>query len=79
MVGASGEVRVMDWGLAKILADDEAEPRRPDDRGGVSAPGIAGQRVLPSSCRVLRSAAAEEHEPVAVVAGDLLGDGAQRP
>ncbi len=29
MVGAFGEVQVMDWGLAKVLAGDGAGPRRP--------------------------------------------------
>lgn len=34
MVGAFGEVQVMDWGLAKILPDASAPPSAPPDPGG---------------------------------------------
>jgi serine/threonine-protein kinase len=34
MVGAFGEVQVMDWGLAKVLAEDRRERQRPETTAG---------------------------------------------
>ena len=45
MVGAFGEVQVMDWGLAKILADPAADPDDPagdPERTGAYAPAADG-------------------------------------
>ncbi len=38
MVGAFGEVQVMDWGLAKVLTSGGVHPRRSDDPEATSAP-----------------------------------------
>ena len=38
MVGAFGEVQVMDWGLAKVLRPGELETRRPNAREATDAP-----------------------------------------
>jgi serine/threonine-protein kinase len=40
MVGAFGEVQVMDWGLAKFLGDDPEEPAGPDELPRKEAPGV---------------------------------------
>ena len=38
MVGAFGEVQVMDWGLAKVLTSGGVHPRRSDDPEATTAP-----------------------------------------
>jgi serine/threonine-protein kinase len=45
MVGAFGEVQVVDWGLSKVLRQGAAADRRPDQPGGVDEPLVATVRT----------------------------------
>jgi serine/threonine-protein kinase len=64
MVGAFGEVQVMDWGLAKVLAE-----------GGIADEKKALQHHTVSIIRTRRSAEASEPEGIGshTVAGSILG------
>jgi serine/threonine-protein kinase len=65
MVGAFGEVQVMDWGLAKVQTEAGEEPRPPFLAGPTPSPGGPGQTCL---------SAAEKTE-----AGAVLGTPAYMP
>jgi serine/threonine protein kinase len=49
MVGAHGEVQLMDWGLAKVLADSVASPHEEAETPGVEAGGADGTRTRAGS------------------------------
>jgi serine/threonine protein kinase len=50
MVGAHGEVQLMDWGLAKVLTDPGAGPRPGDEsETGVKSEGMESTRTLAGS------------------------------
>src|SRR5262249_42227730 len=55
MVGAFGEVQVMDWGLAKVLGNEsESPPADPDNPGSclpLTPPGLSGTDTQPGSIR----------------------------
>ncbi len=67
MVGAFGEVQVMDWGLAKILS--EGQP--PGDSRSAEAPTISGPRMDPNQTTDYRTA--PESNDDLTEAGTVLG------
>ena len=77
MVGAFGEVQVMDWGLAKVL---------PSNRQGLQPPRVASASPVPSGSepsisRTMRSQDSDRpnSDPLATMDGSVLGTPAYMP
>jgi serine/threonine protein kinase len=73
MLGDFGEVYIMDWGLAKVLAREGEAPAEPPAHGGIGSAGASPSRPTASSSRSSKVVTSRQPEADLTQEGSVLG------